>query len=97
MIEEMSVQEWIAVSTGTSAEEYIARMKQRNGSGVRRAQWGGYLDISLMCHACRGGQIMCIVLQALAGRRYRVVALAGVLEERARVICVAWTLDPERT
>jgi len=91
MIEEMSVQEWIAVSTGTSAQEYIARMKQKSGSGLGRAQWGGYLDIFLICHACRGGHIMCIVLQAMAGGRYRVVALAGVLEERARVICVAWT------
>ena len=92
IIEGRSVQDWIQLSAGCTATEYLARMRPTEGQRLRRAQWGGFMEVSLICHACSGNGVVCVMLQLVGDGRYRVVAVAGDLSVGARVryVYVAW-------
>ena len=85
------VQSWITTTTGLHVGQYVQTMRERVDGAIPRRAWGGFMEISLICRACRGGDLACVVLQSLDGGRHRILAVVGEMTPDARVICVAWS------
>ena len=85
------VQSWITTTTGLHVGQYVQRMRESVGGAIPRRAWGGFMEISLICRACHGGDLACVVLQSLDGGRHRILAVVGEMTPDARVICVAWS------
>ena len=85
------VQSWITTTTGLHVGQYVQTMRERVDGAIPRRAWGGFMEISLICRACHGGDLACVVLQSLDGGRHRILAVVGEMTPDARAICVAWS------
>ena len=85
------VQSWITTATGLPVGQYVQTMRERVDGAIPRRAWGGFMEIELICHACHGGDLACVVLQSLDGGRHRILAVCGEMTPDAPVICVAWS------
>ena len=91
-IHSSSVQEWVAIVTNLSTEQYIERMGIAASHAVGREAWGGFLEAALIAHAWGRAvdePIGCLMF-SLQGGNARLLSWTGSRTSRTQV-AILWS------
>ena len=91
-INSSSVQEWVAIVTNLSTEQYIERMGIAASHAVGREAWGGFLEAALIAHAwgrAVGEPIGCLMF-GWQGGNARLLSWTGSRAARMQV-AILWS------